>query len=233
MIAGWNALELDHYRRVGEDARALIFKSLQLAKIQPTEVKRVLDLPCGYGRVLRHLLVALPASSITAADIDRRAVAFCNRHFGALELLSHQDFLAIKFPHLYNLIWVGSLLTHLPAGDATKLVEVLIKTLSPGGLLIFTTLAILDDTQWSTMPTITRQRRNTIEQALRTVGEIYLAYDEMSFQTPAWIEDLMSNWPTMTLVRHSARAWDGRQDVWAYRRGMSDTSAQIWPGPHA
>jgi hypothetical protein len=41
------------------------------------DVGRILDFPCGYGRVLRFLRARFPAASITAYDIDPVALDFC------------------------------------------------------------------------------------------------------------------------------------------------------------
>ena len=55
------------------------------------DVKRILDLPCGHGRVLRYLSAAFPEAEITACDIMREGVDFCASTFGAIPVYSQDD----------------------------------------------------------------------------------------------------------------------------------------------
>src|SRR5918993_1992586 len=58
-----------HYFKVGLSALCCIDEAVESAGL--AEVRRVLDLPCGYGRVLRFLVHRFPAAQITACEIDR------------------------------------------------------------------------------------------------------------------------------------------------------------------
>ncbi|MEI9476922.1 MAG: class I SAM-dependent methyltransferase [Deltaproteobacteria bacterium] len=73
----------------------------------------ILDLPSGHGRVLRWLKVAYPQASIVACDTDRDAVDFCRKQFGVEGVYSEVDPRCIPISDKFELIWVGSLLTHL------------------------------------------------------------------------------------------------------------------------
>lgn len=75
----------------------------------------ILDLPSGYGRVLRTLHAAFPDAQLTARDIDCQAVDFCAATFDARPVYSSDDFSKVRLDGGYDLIWVWSLLTHLSA----------------------------------------------------------------------------------------------------------------------
>src|SRR4051794_35051512 len=69
--------ERDHYFSVGRSARECIAACMLAAP--NADAARILDFGCGYGRVLRVLGEEFPRASITASDVDREAVDFCER----------------------------------------------------------------------------------------------------------------------------------------------------------
>src|SRR5215470_6242471 len=105
-----------HYFRVGLSALESIRVSLQAAGKSAADVRHILDLPCGHGRVLRYLKAGFPAAEITACDLMRDGVDFCASTFGAVPVYSHDDPAKIPLGHnVFDLIWVGSLFTHFDA----------------------------------------------------------------------------------------------------------------------
>src|SRR6185436_830844 len=72
------------YFSVGRSAVDVVMQACMASTL--TEVRTVLDLPCGYGRVLRHLVALFPRASFAACDVDREAVEFCASTFGAKPL---------------------------------------------------------------------------------------------------------------------------------------------------
>src|SRR5438132_6598087 len=71
----------EHYFRVGLSAIHCIDEALREAQIE--SVKNILDLPCGYGRVLRFLVHRFPQAHVTACELMPDAVRFCAETFGA------------------------------------------------------------------------------------------------------------------------------------------------------
>lgn len=126
-----------HYFKVGLSA----IHSIETAMIASglTSVARVLDLPCGHGRVLRFLVHRFPNARFTAADLDRKGVDFCVRTFGAEGIYSQLDLTEFSLDHRFDLIWCGSLITHLNATGIHNLVAFFVRHLLPNGLLVFTT----------------------------------------------------------------------------------------------
>jgi SAM-dependent methyltransferase len=126
---------LDHYFTVGRSALSLIRHALGVAAT-PTP-KRILDLPCGHGRVLRFLRAAYPKAEICAADLDDDAVEFCVRAFGAEPVLSEEDPRDVRLEGEFDLIWCGSLLTHLDADRWPEFIQLFRSHLSPNGVMCF------------------------------------------------------------------------------------------------
>jgi len=129
---GWR-----HYFAAGLDAIRCIDAVLEQ---QPIEPKRILDLPSGWGRVLRHLTVRFPDAALVASDIVYDGPLFCAKRFGAEPMASSGDFASLALPGPFDLIWVGSLFSHLDIDHADSLLRLLTRTLNPNGVLITTTL---------------------------------------------------------------------------------------------
>jgi SAM-dependent methyltransferase len=103
------------------------------------KVRTILDFPCGYGRVLRFLRARFPDADVTVSDIDREAVDFCTRVFGAIPEMSNRDFTKLSISRKFDLIWCGSLITHIDKAAATHLLRFFHNHLAPGGVCVFTT----------------------------------------------------------------------------------------------
>jgi SAM-dependent methyltransferase len=99
-------------------------------------VTSVLDLPCGHGRVLRHLAAEYPDAKIFVSDLDEPGMFFCEQNFGATALTSSTDFDYVDFGRKFDLIWSGSLITHLNAGDTRKFFRFISRHLSPSGFAV-------------------------------------------------------------------------------------------------
>lgn len=110
-----------------------------LAAIGASEPRTILDLPSGYGRVLRFLRVAYGDAEVVACDLNAEAVRFCARQFGAEPRRSSRDLDRVSFRQSFDLIWCGSLLTHLNESDAESLIDLFRRSLSPRGAAVVTT----------------------------------------------------------------------------------------------
>lgn len=210
-------LDEEHYFRVGRSALEWIAHSLRAARKDSREVRSVLDLPCGYGRVLRYLRAAFPRAEITACDLLRDGVDFCAETFGARPLYSDED--PAKIPlarEAYDLVWVGSLLTHLDARRWPPFLELFRASLRPGGVLVFTTCgrhAYDQSVRQQTLPP-------SVVYRYQRTGFGYADYAGCagygnSLCSAAWVLGQVEGLDEMRLALYSERAWDGNQDVFA------------------
>lgn len=110
-----------------------------LKNFQPPAVNQILDLPSGYGRELRFLVRKFPQATFTACDIQENAVDFCGRTFGALGAYSKPEIRNLRFAKRFDLIWCGSLVTHLDSTAITQLLDVFADNLEQDGVAIVTT----------------------------------------------------------------------------------------------
>jgi SAM-dependent methyltransferase len=126
----------DHYSHIGRAA----LRDVRLAMLAAGKdtVTSVLDMPCGHGRVLRVLKAAFPDARLTACDIDPDAVDFCAQVFGAHPVYSEYDPAEVEIGDSFDLLWCGSLLTHLPRARWHDFLALFESVLAPRGLLVFT-----------------------------------------------------------------------------------------------
>jgi SAM-dependent methyltransferase len=124
------------YLTVGLSALRCVNKALKISRT--SAVRTILDLPCGHGRVLRFLKAAFPEARVVACDIDAMAVSFCKRAFSVEAILSNETF-TLSLPMKFDLIWCGSLATHIDEARARDLLRFFYANLAPGGLCLVTT----------------------------------------------------------------------------------------------
>lgn len=125
-----------YYFEVGKSAVDNIALACLASKVM--EVKKVLDIPCGHGRVLRHLVHLFPEAEVHACDIDVDGVDFCAATFGAKPIYSREELTELEFNTQYDLIWIGSLFTHTSQDVTRRWMAYLAKFLSPQGVAVAT-----------------------------------------------------------------------------------------------
>ncbi len=217
MFAG----DVRHYAGVGQDALAWIRRALEAAGREAP--RSILDLPCGHGRVLRHLRAAFPSASLTACDLDPDGVAFCAQTFGARGVVSSADFAAVDLGGRHDLVWCGSLFTHLDRTAWLPLLQLFLRHVEVGGIVVLTTHG-----RW--VAELLRSGANTygldgasISRVLEDYqrdGFAYSGYPNspeygISVNTPAWLLRSVCDFQSLRIVSFAERAWDAHQDLLA------------------
>ncbi len=127
----------ERYLRAGQKALDCI--RLGMLAAERTTVASALDLPSGHGRVLRWIKAEFPDARLGAGDIDHDGVDFCAATFGATPVYGREDPADVEIDAPYELIWCGSLFTHLPPERWEGFLALFERALVPEGLLVFTT----------------------------------------------------------------------------------------------
>lgn len=125
------------YFAVGLSALRCVDEALDAAG--SPAVRRVLDLPCGHGRVLRWLAARFPGAALTAGDVDADGVQWCARRLGATPAYSVADFDGLHLGQRFDLIWCGSLVTHLDEAAIAALLRLFARHLDTGGVAVVST----------------------------------------------------------------------------------------------
>ena len=217
----------DHYFSCGESALRILLEAVSRAGMPiPAQI---LDFGAGAGRVTRWLKSAFPASSIACCDVRAEHMQFLRTQFGVDAWTVGTDIDALKIPGTYDLIWVGSVITHLSEAETRRLIDKLLSACNVGGLLVLSFHGPF---------AIERQRQQTtnskyihddgweeIERGYGATGYGYADYQRqkgygISVCTPAWMTNVVNALPGSRLVLMASRAWDGHHDVVAIQKAI-------------
>ncbi len=217
--------ERDHYFSVGADALRIIIHGLLGALREPP--MRILDFPCGSGRVGRHLRAFFPSARIVACDLYEQHVKFCREVLGTDGFISQEDLDLIDFGGKFDLIYCGSLVTHLPVDLFKSAIRLISKSLADDGLAVITTYGrhseyiqrhkwkYIDDTLFavaeSTVSTSGFGYVDYIQHAKADFGK--QARYGISLSCPHWIMKLMEEDYDTRVLGYGERVLDDHQDV--------------------
>lgn len=127
-----------YYLRCGSNALRLVKDSLRVAGVNAGSIGSFLDYACGYGRVMRWLVAGFPRAEALGVDADQAAIGFCAENLG-VQVQRADISLRNRLEQKFDLIWVGSLFTHVTEEYALHLLAYLSDHLTPIGVLVFTT----------------------------------------------------------------------------------------------
>jgi 2-polyprenyl-3-methyl-5-hydroxy-6-metoxy-1,4-benzoquinol methylase len=216
-----SAPDLNHYSAVGESALNVMTSCLALAGAK--EPQTILDFGCGSGRVLRWLRAAYPGASLHASDVRQDSLRFCATQFRATTWLSSANLADIEAPARFDLIWAGSVATHLSEERTQTLLRKLCSWLNNGGVSIVTTHGrkALRNMRARRTKYVPPERHEDVLFPLCERGYGYLPFQGrdvgFSVNTLEWLmrEALALN---VRIVCISEHAWDKHQDVLAVQR---------------
>ncbi len=210
-----------HYFGVGKSALHGIETALFAANKPHADIRRILDLPCGHGRVMRYFKAAFPQAQITACDLNRGAVDFCAQTFEAAPVYSQVNISQIPLHGKYDLIWSGSLLTHLRAEPCAEFVRLFSSLVNPGGLIVFTLHGRWVERSLATNRYTYGLKGHDVAALLKdyyATGFGYADYPGMSgygisVSSPAYVLAQLVSLPDLKLISYQEKGWDNHQDI--------------------
>ncbi len=226
------------YWVAGRSAIDAIRTCLVSAHKSGSEIQHILDFPCGHGRVLRYLKAAFPHAELTACDLLRDGVDFCSSVFGAIPVYSDEDVAEIPLgENGYDLIWVGSLLTHLDSDRWEAFLIKLASCLRDGGVVVFTThgasvykrMKGVEDFYNCGLP---YWRITKVLYRYEQAGFGYADYlgahgYGFSISAPQWVLSTISRHRDLRCVLYADRGWHNLQDVYACVKSTKPVKTEI------
>jgi SAM-dependent methyltransferase len=180
---------------------------------------RILDMPCGHGRVLRFLKARYPAAAIVACDLDADGVAFCADRFEAQPQQSSEDLGSLALPGPFDLIWCGSLVTHLDADAIAALLALFARALASSGVAVVTTHGelVADRLRAGDTYQLDLAAARAAVDAFDATGFGYADYPwspgyGVSLTAARWIESAAEH-AGLKVAHMIERGWDDHQDV--------------------
>ena len=211
------------YFQIGESGVECVLNGLRGSWLGG--VNRILDLPCGHGRVARHLRAAFPAAELVCCDLDTEAVDFCVEHLGATGLYSKPELSQVDLPTDIDVVWVGSLFTHVDAERTTRWMKKLAEHLSPHGIIVATFHGLWSLSDHARRPLINDLSWRAIFAQFLERGYGYAPYTEydlgdygISISDPSWIMKMATGIPGVRVVSYVERGWANNHDVLAITR---------------
>ncbi|MBN3039541.1 MAG: methyltransferase domain-containing protein, partial [Candidatus Omnitrophica bacterium] len=210
-----------HYLSTGLSSLQNIIEIMSLAQKERNSIERILDFPSGWARELRFIKAYFPDAEITAGDIENDALEFCRQTFKTNTLISKENFSEISREKKFDLIWCGSLFTHINKIRFRRLLEFFIDSLKDKGLLVFTTLSL---PAFGKLLSIEKSHglnklsmfNLLISYSLSGYG--YKQYPEqssygISMSKPSWIKKTLNQYSRLKLLSYRQMNWTGLQDV--------------------
>jgi SAM-dependent methyltransferase len=218
-----------HYHSLGFGALDCIRLAMLTAQMENPE--SILDLPSGHGRVSRILRAEFPDARLTACDIDHDGVDFCAETFDAKPAYGHERPQDIELGDMFDLIWCGSLLTHMDRPKWDEFLDLFEAHLAPRGVLLFSAhgrciVPRLRDPDFARRYLDSDEK---CEKILRSYAETGFGYADyalpddfreslslprnfgISLASPSWVGALLQERPLQLLAYLEGR-W-GAQDV--------------------
>jgi len=222
-----------HYFKVGLSAIRCIDEAINHAGI--SDVRTILDFPCGGGRVLRFLVQHFPQAEITACELQPGVVKFCQRTFGAQPAISSLNLDEVRFAVQFDLIWCGSLVTHLNQRGILSLLRLCQRHLRPGGLAVLTTHG---DFVAQRLPArefdygLAAEDVDNLPELYIRNGFAFADYPGetdygVSLTSPYWVRSRISEMGDLKEVYFKARAWDDHQDIFGFVKGMTSLTGGL------
>lgn len=208
----------DWYWSVGESGLRCVLGALSLS--WQADTRRILDLPCGHGRVTRHLRAAFPDQQIFACDLDHGGVDFCAEEFGAMPVHSKAELTEVGLPEALDVIWIGSLFTHIDEARTTRWLHYLSDHLAPQGVIVASFHGLFSKQLQSRVPMINDVSWGKIVSQYETSGFGYSPYTEhdmgdygVSLSSPSKILDIATSIEETRVLAYTERGWANNHDI--------------------
>lgn len=224
-----------HYAACGQQLADFGAKALELA---PAQSPTILELPCGYGRITRHLADRYDPKHIHVADIMKPSVDFCVQTFGVVgHYIEDPIYEFTSVPDdKFDVALMGSLITHLSEQAATTVMRSFFKKVKRGGIGVVTTHGVFsrkrhDEGDWYQVG-VTAQRELTSQYDADKFG--FVPYDQdhssekktveyigasygISLIPEKWVKNICAELG-LSIVGYTPGGWDNHQDVFLIRR---------------
>lgn len=223
-----------HYFAAGESALRIIIDAIAVAGASSPQ--SILDFGSGAGRVTRWLKAAFPDSGIYCCDIRPQDMAFLRSSLGVAARTVGVDVEGLRIGGRYDLVWAGSVITHMPQGIATTLIKKLLAACRSGGLLIlsFHGQRAIERQDGSSYRYIHDEAWEVIRRDYFATGYGYADYElqqnyGISVCSPAWMSAFVSALPGARLVQLRQQAWDNHHDVVVIQKTAAEHAGWLTP----
>ena len=161
------------------------------------EVRQAFDFGCGCGRLLIAATSRWPHVQWTGCDVDRPAIEWCATQLPEVRAFKNDAAPPLRMLDAeFDLVWCGSVFTHLDEARQDAWLDELGRVLRPGGWLL---ASVLGPTYWGDLPAAT-------VRAIREKGFLFARTEPTDWIRPEWYQ---TAWHTEEYVRrHWVRGFE-------------------------
>ncbi|WP_232065956.1 class I SAM-dependent methyltransferase [Mycobacterium heidelbergense] len=136
MLGSSNPADVQVYHRIAQEIVSRLGRSLNEAGRDWDTLGSVLEVGCGYGRIVRELRNAVPADRIYVSDVIDEGARFTASEFGAKQIPADPG---PEWDGRFDLIYLLSVYSHMHRLAVADHLRRMQDLLAPGGVLVFTT----------------------------------------------------------------------------------------------
>jgi hypothetical protein len=163
--------------------------------------------------------VAFPSADHYFCDLDKSGVDFCAQTFKGIGLYSKPDLTQVELPKV-DLIWVGSLFTHVDAKRTFAWLSYLARHLNPNGVLVATFHGLFFKEYCKSHPVGGGVDWPAVLSQYEKRGYGYAPYTEfdlgdygISLSKASVILEMATAIPETKVLAYTERGWSNNHDV--------------------
>jgi SAM-dependent methyltransferase len=223
MLTSAGPADVESYLRGARQFVAILQRSYAEAGRDWSAIDAVLEVGCGYGRIVRELTTAMPASRLYVSDVIDDAAAFTAREFGSHKVPVLEQ-AGSQLESRFDLIYLLSVYTHLRRDMVAANLRRVAASLKPNGVAVLTVHG------QGSAETAERYEQYWLDKtrlldALARDGYYYEKYPYyysdygLTWFTRSTFEGLVAETvPELALIAYHPMDVDGHQDVFVYRK---------------
>jgi SAM-dependent methyltransferase len=137
MLVSTDPAVVETYVRGANQFIDILERSCSEAGRDPSTIGEVLEVGCGYGRIVRELRKRMPAARVHVSDVIDGAARFTAAEFGCHEMLPLED-AGAEYNERFDLVYLLSVYTHLRRDLVAANLRRLSAILKPDGVAVIT-----------------------------------------------------------------------------------------------
>lgn len=128
---------IEQFLESGDETVDDIERTLRASGVSLATIRDVLDFGCGCGRVVRPLQRRWPGRRIVGCDADANAIDWCQQNIEGPQFILGHECPPLAFDSdSFDLVWCGSVFTHLDQEHQDLWLRELCRLLRPGGIFM-------------------------------------------------------------------------------------------------
>jgi SAM-dependent methyltransferase len=223
MLTSTDPADVEYYLRGAIEFVDILERSCVEAGRDPNSVVDLLEVGCGYGRIVRELRKRMPLVRVHVSDVIESAAQFTAAEFGAHYMKPLEE-AGAEFDGRFDLVYLLSVYSHLRRDMVAANLRRVTAVLKPGGVAVITLQG------QGSAETVERYKlywldKNRLLQALARDGVYYEKYPYYYaeygltwFTRAAFDQLVLETTPELTAVAFHPMDVDGHQDVLVYRK---------------